>query len=206
MPRLGSRAGGTASLLLPGALGTLGAHSVAYRSFFPAGSLHGYFGWYEPLVGVLSLASAIVFVVLVAAAACGRKSTLARRLCRRLAACVRGHGAVGLGLRIAGTSFVLLVAQESLERSVGLGGPSLAVLSARTWLLALIAIGAFSAALTLVAHSGAGLVELVLGRGSLPRARRRLVRGRARAAVGGPRRPRPLAERRGLRAPPLLAG
>src|SRR5581483_4211171 len=202
----GRRIARRASLLLPGALGTLGAHAAAYRSFFPSGSLHGYLGWYEPVVGMLSLASVAAFVVLLLLAACGRESALARRLCRRLAAQVRLHGASGLCLRVAGTSFVLLVVQESIERSVQLGGPSLAVLPARTWLLALVAIVAFAALLTFLASAGAGLVELVLGRGSLRRARRRLVPERVRAAIAVPRRPRPLAERRGLRAPPLLAG
>ena len=44
----------------PVALCALTAHAVLYRSLLPEDGVHGYFGWYEPLIAFLSAASAAV--------------------------------------------------------------------------------------------------------------------------------------------------
>src|SRR5438132_8175354 len=44
-----------ADTLLSWAILALAAHGAAYGTFLPRDGLHGYFGWYEPFVGALSL-------------------------------------------------------------------------------------------------------------------------------------------------------
>jgi hypothetical protein len=172
----------------------LAAHALVYRSFLPAGAAHRYLAWYEPLLGGLTLASLGALAVLGALAAAGR--SLPWRL---EAAATRD-----LWSRIAAGGVLLFLVQESLERSLSGGGVEVASLSAGTWLVLLAAVGAFAAVIALVARSGAALVRLVLGLAPGPHARRAAVpRPRLFAP---PRRRNPLAERRGLRAPPLLAG
>jgi hypothetical protein len=193
-------------LVLPGALCTLATHAVAYHSFFPTGVRHGYFGWYEPLVASLSLASLAAFGLLLGLAVLGRREWPLRRLANGLAARLRAQADDGLWRRLAATSLTFFFLQESIERSLQQHGPALAALPATTWLLALLAIAAFAGLLALVARSGLELAELVLGRGAAPAVRRTTAVARPLGAVALPRRSSPLAERRGLRAPPLFAG
>src|SRR5439155_23185655 len=171
----------------------LAAHALVYRSFLPAGAAHRYLAWYEPLLGGLTLASLGALLVLVGLAALGRP----------LPWQLEAGSTRDLWSRIAAGGVLLFCVQESLERSLSGGGVEVASLSAGTWLVLLAAVGAFAALITLVARSGAALVRLVLRAAPEPHERRAAVPRPRRFA---PRRRRnPLAERRGLRAPPLLA-
>jgi hypothetical protein len=155
----------------------LAAHALVYRSFLPDGAAHRYLAWYEPSLALLAVASIVALV-----------ATFKPGIDWR---------------RVAAGGVLLFVLQESLERSLSGGGVQVASLSAGTWVVVLAAVTAFAGLLALVARSGAALVRLVL-RSAAPRPRRaRVPRPRVFAP---PRRRNPLAERRGLRAPPLLAG
>ena len=174
-------------LLLPGALCALAAHAVAYRSFFPAGETHAYLAWYEPVLGGLSLAALAVLAILAVLALSGRRLPVERP--------------DDLWARLAVAGVALFLAQETLERSLQTGTLHPVALPATTWLAVLVAVAVFSGLLTLLARS-AGLVRLVLRRTVALRARPSVPRPRLAAT---PRRRSPLADRRGLRAPPLVA-
>ena len=193
-------------LLLPTALCTLAAHAVAYRSFFPAGAAHRYLGWYEPLICSASLASLIAFAALLLLAVGARESRTLATLLQRLASWLRSQGSADLWARLATGSLALLVVQEALERSFTVGAPQVGALSASAWLSALVTIGVLAAFVAAVARSGLELVQLVLG-GGLPRRSRRIPPApRAATVFVESRRSSPLAERRGVRAPPALTG
>jgi len=88
------------------------------------------------------------------------------------------------------------------ERSVALGHPSVAVLAPSDWLTLLSAVAAVSFLLAVALRLGRAVVRRVLGASARP-VRLRGVAGwsiRTARAV----RPRPLAGRFALRAPPLL--
>jgi hypothetical protein len=178
-------------LLPPSAVCALAAHAVVYRSLQPAGSAHGYFAWYEPLVGALTLASAGALVAVAVLAATGRSLRFGL------------DGATGRDLwaRIAAGGVLLFFAQESLERSLA-GSAGVASLSADSWLIVLAAVAAFAALIALVVRSG--VVLALRGPAARPSARAPLTLPGPRR-VHAPRRRRPLAERRGLRAPPAPA-
>src|SRR5581483_10363134 len=57
--------------VLPVLLCSLGGHLVLYRTLEPTGGMHAYFGWYEPLVAGLSVASLAVLAGLLLLAAFG---------------------------------------------------------------------------------------------------------------------------------------
>jgi hypothetical protein len=175
-------------LLLPGALCALAAHAVAYRSFFPAGQTHRYLDWYEPALGALSLVALGLLACLAAFALSGGRLPVERP--------------DDPWARLGGTGVALFLAQETLERSLQAGSLHPAALSATTWLAVLVAV-ALSAGLLALLARGAELVRLVLRRVGTPRARTAVARPRP---VEVPRRRSPLADRRGLRAPPLVAG
>jgi hypothetical protein len=178
------------SLALLSAICALAAHGVVYRSFLPAGSAHHYLGWYEPFVMGLTIVAGAVLAAFGALAATGR--SLPWRF-----------GTEGLWSRLSAGGVVLFLVQESLERWLSGGGAGVAALSAGTWLAVLAAVTAFSALVVLVARSGAALVRLARRSRERPRARRELP-GRPQLFATPHRNP--LAERRGLRAPPLLLG
>jgi hypothetical protein len=178
-------------LLPASAACALAAHALVYRSFFPSGSAHRYLAWYEPVAFVLTLGSLAALVGIAALAAAGR--SLPWR--------IESASAGDLWARVAAGGVLLFLLQESLERSLS-GGAGVATLSAGTWLAVLAAVGALAALVALVTRSGLALARLALRRSS-PRPR-----GGASCApysFAPPRRRSPLAERRGLRAPPLLA-
>ena len=177
-------------LTLLSAVCALAAHGVVYRSFLPGGAAHHYLGWYEPLVMGLTIAAGAVLVAFGALAASGR--TLPWRFEPK-----------GLWARLSAGGVLLFLLQESLERWLSGGGAGVAALSAASWLAVLAAVAAFSALVVLVARSGVALVRRVRRRPELPRTHGELP---ARPQLLALPRRSPLAERRGLRAPPLLSG
>jgi hypothetical protein len=106
--------------------------------------------------------------------------------------------------RLAQTALVFLFLQETLERSLALGHPTVPSFAPSTWLLVIASLLLFAALLVFAGKLGARIVRLVLG---TPRRRLRSpsLASPPRLRIAPPRR-NPLAERRGLRAPPLLAG
>ena len=180
----------------PVALCALTAHAVLYRSLLPEDGVHGYFGWYEPLVAFLSAASAGVICVAAIAAACGRRS--------RILAALRGAPPTAMSaVRLTALAISWLMAQETIERSVAAGGFDLATFSVSGWSIIVGTTTAAAAALTLLARIGVALISVVV---TSPRRRFARPRNVPRWTVSvPPRRRRPLADRRGLRAPPLAA-
>jgi hypothetical protein len=190
-----------ASRLPAAAVGALATHALVYRSFWPSDGMHGYFGWYEPAVGVASLAalvgSVLALVVVMAARRAGR-SIPSIRTRRSVQLPVRARSA-GVA------SLMFLLAQESLERSVAAGHPAVAQFQPSEWLLLAAGIATVSFLLAGIARA----CEFVIGRaiGEKPTPARR----RPRRAVRRPadavavRRSHPLATGLGLRAPPLLS-
>jgi hypothetical protein len=175
--------------VLEAAACALAAHALVYRTILPTGAAHGYFTWYEPVVAGASLLSFawLVFAVLRAA----------RR--RELPAAPFGSTAGEL----FGSTFLFVLVQESLEGTAATGHPAVATLAPT----AVLGLSAASAAVALVVAAAR-----CLGRAAV----HALVRPKAaRVAEGGaPRwqpvlastlRPRPLAERFGMRAPPFAA-
>jgi hypothetical protein len=177
----------------------LAAHAAAYGSLVPNDSLHGYMGAYEAVVAGLSAAALGIFLFALLALLAGRERLLLALVGRRALAPF-GHGVTVLGC----SAFAVLVAQESLERSVqtgtiGLAGAPLAIV-----LNAVVATVAVATVFTLLERSCAVLIRaLLVRRGGLPRAP-----GRTPVPRSAPRlrRRNPLAELRGLRAPPALTG
>jgi hypothetical protein len=181
------------------ALCALAAHAVLYGSFSPGGAMHGYFGWYEPLVAGLTGLAVLAVGALVLAAALGHGRS-------RLRAVLPAPSATpGLqAARLAQAALISLFLQETFERSLALGHPAVPSFAPSTWLLVLVSLVAFAALLVLAGRLGTRIVSLVLG------SPRRRLRSLALASPPrlriAPQRRNPLAERRGLRAPPLLAG
>src|SRR5207253_7041432 len=62
--------------VLATAVCALATHALMYRTLWPSDAVHGYLGWYEPLVGALSLASLFGLVALVAVAPAARRRGL----------------------------------------------------------------------------------------------------------------------------------
>jgi hypothetical protein len=164
--------------IVPAALCALGAHALLYGTFRPTDGLHAYFGWYEPGVALAGIAVAL----------------LARPVW------LRSTAPVGeTSRRLATTAIFILLAQESLERSLTSGHPAFAALTPSALLVALFGVSLTALAFALVLRAGQAVARLVL------RAR---VAGRRVAPpswsvvafVPGP--VRPLAERFALRAPP----
>jgi hypothetical protein len=180
---------------------------VLYGSLLPSDGAHGYFGWYEPLVGGLSGAAVVALGVLLAAGLLGFRSLVLEALKDAL----RPGGEPGadpcrsIG-RLAICSLGLVLVQESLERSLGYGSPTAATFTPAQWLLLLATLSLLATAVVVATRSCATLLDRVFGTG-----RRRPIGSFVPAPVRrftlvGPRRHKPLASGRALRAPPLLAG
>lgn len=166
--------------LLFAAVCALGAHALLYGTFLPGDGLHGYFGWYEPALAVVLLAALLAF----------RPAWLRTRL------------PIGdTARRVSTTALVVLLAQESLERSLGSGHPAFATLSPSEWLVLVVGVAATALVLACALRAGHAVVSLLFA-GRSPRTRVHT----GWSIVTVPRRPaRPLAERFALRAQPLLA-
>jgi hypothetical protein len=184
--------------LLSVALCALAAHAVLYGSLSPGGPMHGYFGGYETLVGGLTLGGVLAVGALVLAAALGH----GRSRLRAVLPAPEERSALQVA-RLARAALVFLFLQETLERSLSLGRAAVPSFAPSTWLLVLVSLVFFAALLVLAGRLGAGIVRLVLE--ASPRAASSVAVPLPRPRTA-PRRRKPLADRRGLRAPPLLAG
>jgi hypothetical protein len=187
--------------LLGAAVCALATHTLLYGSLTPTDGLHGYFVWYEPLVLALSALSLLGLAGLLAVALAARR--LGRPL-RRSVEAPPPLAASARSIAVGGLAFLLV--QESLERSVAAGQPAFALFTPTQWLLLLAGMAACSAALALALRAAVVAARRLLV--APPSCRVRPAhRGWSLAAVRGrPRRRSPLADRLGLRAPPLLAG
>ena len=191
-------------LLLPVALCALAGHLALYRTLLPSTGAHAYLAWYEPVVAGLSLVSIAVFAVLLGAAAFGRHS-LRRTVVRMLVPATETPlPATTRAVRLALASVAFLVTQETFERSISVGHLSPAGFDSPQIVLVLAVVAALAALLAAFERSCSELVALV-ARG-LPRVALRLAPltiPAVRPVVA--RRRNPLAELRGLRAPPFTA-
>jgi hypothetical protein len=163
--------------LLSAAVCALGAHALLYGTFRPGDGLHGYFGWYEPALAAASIAALLLV----------------------RPACLRSRLPVGeTARRVSFPALLILLVQESLERTLHVGHPAFAALTPSQWLV--LAIGVALTALLLSVALRAGHVVLAL----LQRAREPTVHDLVHWSVIAVDscRPRPLALRFALRAPP----
>lgn len=189
---------GAASLrrLIAVAACALAAHALVYRSLMPAGAAHGYFGWYEPAVAVATAVSLLGLLVALALAALSRADALpfaAFRLPPKPFGAIFGE--------LFPSTFVFLLLQESLERSVVEGRPAAAALRPATALMFAAAAALVACVLAFARRLGQATVRLLLG------ARTRPVRATTaapswRVVVSPVLRLRPLAEHLALRGPP----
>ena len=155
--------------------------------------MHGYFTWYEPFVAGATLVSLLWLLLAVARAATGRTE-------RASGEPVPFASCFG---ELFGPTFLFLLVQESFERTAETGRPAVAMFTPAA-LLALTAAAAVGAlALAAARCLGRAAVSALLrapeqhvGRGEVQR---------WHLALAPVLRPRPLAERFGLRAPPFSA-
>jgi hypothetical protein len=193
------RIGGGLRHLLPVALCALAGHLALYGSLMPSAGDHAYFVWYEPLVAGLSLVALATLAALLLAATIGgpwrhRVLTLLPAASRRVPGSVRA-------VRLALASIAFLACQETIERTLSEGRVAPAALGSSQLLLVLAVVAAAATVVAVVERSCSRLIDLVA---------RGRVHCRRPAAMPFPaarrlsiRRRHPLAELRGLRAPPL---
>jgi hypothetical protein len=185
------------------ALCALAAHAALYRSFWPSGGVHGYFGWYEPLIGGLSAVSVVVLPLAVALAvrARGRRDVAWRGVIDD-----RLHALSGVAgpttVRLAFASVVVLVVQESCELSVALRHPTLATFPVTGWLVIMAAAFAAAAIVTFLARSCLRVARRVLDARGCAAARRGVCADWQPVTPRPARRRNPLAARLALRGPP----
>jgi hypothetical protein len=163
--------------LIPAAVCALGAHAFLYGTFRPSDGLHGYLGWYEPGVAIVALAVLILV----------RPARLRTRL-------PIGETARSLSLM---TLFVLL-AQESIERTVSTGQPAFAVMTPSQWLVLIVGVAATALLLAFALRASQVVIQLL--RPARTRATTTVTRWSVVTFHRGPARP--LAQRFALRAPP----
>lgn len=177
------------------------AHAAAYGTLVPHDGMHGYLGWYEPLVAALSLAAIAGLLLLLAAALVAHRR--GRRL--RLPGAPLADRPLGtLAVQIAVSGLAYLIAQESLERSIADGGPRLAAFAPGQWLVVLVVLVVTGFVLALALRLAGVAVRAVLGRvpAFVSAGDRRS--SRWSVVVAEQRRSRPLAVGAALRAPPAL--
>ena len=167
--------------LITAAVCALGAHALLYGTFRPGDGLHGYFGWYEPALGLAA------FTLLL----------LLRPAWLRMQ-----HPIGETTRRLSVTALFVLLAQESLERSLQVGHPAFAALTPSQLLVLLAGVAAAAFALALALRAGHVVAALLVR----SRTFRRRTLARWSVVTVPRRRARPLAGRFALRAPPLLAG
>jgi hypothetical protein len=197
------RLGGGLRHVLPLALIALAGHLSLYRTFAPSGGGHAYFVWYEPVVAGLSVAAIAALAVLLAAAAAGGDDLRRRLVPVLLPAAGRSTPMTVRATRLALAGVAFLVCQESLERSLSEGRLAPGAFSTSQLLLLLVVVAAAATLVAFVERSCSELIAFVV---------RAAFRLRAESALATPapqrafaRRRNPLAELRGLRAPPLPA-
>ena len=166
--------------LLCAAICALGAHALLYGTFQPADGIHRYLGWYQPALAVAVIVAVVVF----------RPTWLRTPL------------PVGEAARRLSTSaLVVVLVQESLERSVSAGHPAFVSLTPSGWLVLLAGIAGTAIVLALALRVGQAVVSLL--RRSRPTYARVVAPRIARAVTPTPRRP--LSGSVALRAPPTFA-
>jgi hypothetical protein len=187
--------------VLPVALCALGGHFALYRSLNPSTGNHAYFSWYEPLVVGLSLVALVVFATLLLAAALGHDG-LGRAVVRMLLPAAAQPLPVSVrAVRLALASVAFLAAQETFERTLAEGRLAPAAFSPAQVLLVLVVLASLAGLVALVERSCSQLIARVAAPAGRP--------GRSSALPFPAERPfaarrrNPLAELRGLRAPPL---
>jgi hypothetical protein len=200
--RPGRRTVGGLRHLLPVAVCALGGHVVLYRSLLPGGGAHAYLAWYEPLLAGLSVAALAVIGALLLAVVLGR-GELRDRIVRLLLPATASPQNVSVrAARLTLASVVFLAAQETLERSLVEGRLAAAAFSSSQLLLVLATLSALATLVALLERSCSELIALVA---APPRLRLRAsAQGFPRVRLATIRRRNPLAELRGLRAPPAL--
>jgi hypothetical protein len=171
------------------------AHAVVYGSLLPSAGAHGYLVWYVPTLAVVSVAALALVPASIAASALanGRRSfgaILPRRQPGRAARDV---------FRLALSSAVFFVVQESVERTAETGGLQVATFAPLTWLILLPVLLVIAAAIIAVERTLEDLAER-LGVTARPRATFHPTWTRRACTVA---RPHPLSVHGGLRAPPV---
>lgn len=176
----------------------LAAHALIYQTLSPSDGVHGYFSWYEPALGAASLASLLGLLCLLAAASAARRRGRPLRRPRQEA-----QRPVDVVIRALGAaSLVFLLAQESLERTLATGHPTVALFTPSQWLVLLVGIASSSTGLALALRVGQVVVRRAFGEHAGPRRRLRTAAGWS-IVTSSWRRPRALAGCFALRAPPL---
>jgi len=191
--------------LLPVPLCALAGHAVLFDSLFPTDGVHSYFGWYEPTIAALSLASLLVLCVLVLASLFGGES-LRDEISRFVTPAADGRRMyqVDRTLLLVLASATFLFVQESIETSLAAGQFDPAFIPPGRLLLLLVALSVFAGVIARVEWWCRRLVARILGRAQASGRPARVVRvAPPERVVRSGRRRHPLADRRGLRAPPL---
>jgi hypothetical protein len=189
--------------LLPVALCALGGHFALYRSLRPSTGDHAYLAWYEPLVVGLTLAALIAFAALLLAAVLGR-DRLQRAVVRTLLpATARPLPASVRAVRLMLASVAFLAAQETFERTLAEGRLAPAAFSSSQVLFVLVVLASLATLVALVERSCSQLIALVARPARLARSRATGLPFPVERPLAGRRR-NPLAELRGLRAPPFV--
>jgi hypothetical protein len=193
--------GGGLRHLLPVALCALAGHLALYGSLIPSTGDHAYFVWYEPLVAGLSLVSLALLAGLLLTATVGGES-LRRRVVSLLPPSSRPMPGSVRAVRLALASLAFLIGQETIERTLSEGRAAAAAFGPSQLLLVLTVVAAAASVVAIVERSFARLITRVAG----PLALRHEREPSARFPRPRPftiRRRNPLAQLRGLRAPPL---
>jgi hypothetical protein len=194
--------GGAARHLLPVALCALAGHLALYGSLVPSSGEHSYFVWYEPLVAGLSIVALGLLAALLLAAVLGRVELRQRIVRVLLPAAARPLPVNVRAVRLALAGVAFLACQETGERSLSEGRLAPVTLASSQLLVVLGVVAAAAAVLAFVERSCSRLIALV----ARPFARRAERVTRAWFPAPRPltvRRRSPLAQLRGLRAPPL---
>jgi hypothetical protein len=184
------------------ALCALAAHALVYRTLWPSDGVHAYFGWYEPLVAAVSLAALAGLLGFVAVALVARRCG---RPLRPRGWTTSADTLPATARSLGSASLVLLLLQESVERSVEAGRPAFQAFSPSQWLVLLACLAALSLLLALGLRAARAVVRRALEAPPRRRADDRWLATGRRLAADGRRRLRPLAERFALRAPPLAS-
>ena len=188
--------------ILLAAVCALPAHAAAYGTLWPKDGMHGYLGWYEPLVAALSLTAIAGLLLRLSRPRGPRESARAARSPSRRSDGGSSHRCSDRGDR--GVGLVYLLAQESLERRSSPRAPRRLGTFAPGQRLALFAaLGSAAFVLALVTRLAAAAVRVVLRRAPAP------VEGSVSSCwsvvVGELHRSSPLALGPALRAPPALS-
>ena len=175
------------------------AHAAVYRSVLPDDKLHGYFGWYVPLVAMASLCSLLAVVIGGLCPGSRAARLIARCVPARSTTC---RGGTVAGLTLGGLAF--LVVQESFERSLDAGAFSLVTFDGSTWPVLLGVLVLAAAAIVAVGRTAVVWSDRVFAVRPL---RARMTRVLPRVGVGRVvvRKSALLGWHAGLRAPPLVA-